>query len=409
MQAHCRRVAALGQEIVKVLGMGEAECDLLRKAALLHHDASVELPPRAADRLLSDVLGRPVVARNREPEWPAECRIASAANGAVSSVGGDDRLFLLAHILRAANVFDEQLEHLAYEDRSCEAILDELQMLAREGFLHPEAVRGLRELRIASEQPGEKPLPRVYPVVLIKALALLNRENVSLNEVEKVAASDAVLTTSLLRVANSCLYTAVEPITTIPRALAHIGIDAAKKVFAAAAVQPLFASATLRGLWEHSIESAAIAERLAEKTDDVDTGTAFVAGLIHDIGRVALESRARSAVTMHRRLADSAACTVFADLAVFGLDHAAMGAELLEQWGLPASLTAGVKLHHRPELTDSRLASLLYLTEYVSGSEEDIPSFVRLRQAMTALSVPSLGELLALDHQSTIAALSLVG
>src|ERR1019366_9117191 len=121
-------------------------------------------------------------------------------------------------------------------------------------------------------------------------------------------------------------------IRTVGRAIAHIGLDAAKKVIAAAAARPLFASAQLRDLWRHSLDVATIAERLARTTGKADTAEAFVAGLIHDIGRLAIESLPHAAVETHHRIAEDTQCLVLADTAVLGCDHGEFGARVLEQW-----------------------------------------------------------------------------
>ena len=64
-----------------------------------------------------------------------------------------------------------------------------------------------------------------------------------------------------------------------------------------------------------------------------------------------------------------------------GLCHGEVGAETLRQWKFPETLVEAVRWQHRPERSSSPLASLLYLSEYWSDSEEDLPSCVRLKVA----------------------------
>ena len=69
------------------------------------------------------------------------------------------------------------------------------------------------------------------------------------------------------------------------------------------------------------------------------------------------------------------------------------GGQIVEAWGLPRDLVSAVALHHRPELSDDIMPSILYLAEFVSESEEDIPSAARLKIAMAKADIPNLGEL----------------
>jgi hypothetical protein len=82
---------------------------------------------------------------------------------------------------------------------------------------------------------------------------------------------------------------------------------------------------------------------------------------------------------------------VIADYLVCGRDHAELGAELLERWNFPAEFIKAVRHHHRPEATDSRLASMLYIAEYLMGFDEDIPLLSRLAKALASTGVPLAG------------------
>ena len=164
-------------------------------------------------------------------------------------------------------------------------------------------------------------LTAAYPAALFKALALLRDADVCFAEIERLGRSDQVFASSLLSVANAALYSPVSAIKSIGRAITHIGADAAKKVILAVAARPLFASANLRMLWQHSLEVATIAEKLGHTSNAVDSCDAFVAGLIHDIGRVAIETLPRDTVETHHRIAEDAECVVLADLVAIGSDH----------------------------------------------------------------------------------------
>ena len=137
-------------------------------------------------------------------------------------------------------------------------------------------------------------------------------------------------------------------------AIAYIGIDAAKRVVLAASARPLFASVELQGLWQHSVDVAVIAEQLAATAGMKDPSEAFVAGLIHDIGRLAVElAAADDFVIAHRRLAQASGCVLLADLALTGQDHGAIGATVLGRMAPAGRVVEAMRYHHQPHLSGS--------------------------------------------------------
>jgi HD-like signal output (HDOD) protein len=78
-----------------------------------------------------------------------------------------------------------------------------------------------------------------------------------------------------------------------------------------------------------------------------------------------------------------------------GRCHGEVGAETLAQWKFPADIIEAVRWHHRPECSSLPLAALLYLAEFVTESQEDLPSFVRLNTAtrLAGISMDALAEI----------------
>lgn len=247
------------------------------------------------------------------------------------------------------------------------------------------------------------------PAVIFKALALLRREPVTLQEVEKLVSCDAVLASSLLSFANSALFSRTSPVISIAAAIAYVGIPAAKRVILSASTRPLYSSAELCELWRHSVDTASIAERLAVITKTMDPGEAFVAGLIHDIGRIAIESTNHDDfVLVHRRVTHATGCAELADIMLTGQDHGQIGAALLASWNMPRDLIDGVRFHQRPERSEGALASILYLAETIAGPEEVVPSQERLEYAMHTAKVDSFDSIKS-DLRRLGTALAMVG
>jgi len=112
-----------------------------------------------------------------------------------------------------------------------------------------------------------------------------------------------------------------------------------------------------------------------------------LAGLIHDVGRLAFAIMPLAFQERFRRLADGGCPPVEVEMCLSGRCHGEVGAETLAQWKFPAEIVEAVRWHHRPERSAHPLSSLLYLAEFISESQEDLPSFVRINAATTLAGV----------------------
>lgn len=68
---------------------------------------------------------------------------------------------------------------------------------------------------------------------------------------------------------------------------------------------------------------------------------------------------------------------------VAGCDHAELGAEILDRWNFPESITDSIRNHHSPELSSQKLTSLLYFIESTERADEDLPSATRFEAALS--------------------------
>jgi len=365
LQDHCGRVATLATELGAFLDLETSEKQALHRAALLHHVPGV-LSGTGMTRLLRDTL---------------EARGSSLPPG--TGGGAFDLHPLARQILDICNAFDEEMEFLPYDDRPTAQVVAEFARLEGPSYWSLEVRRAWHELARISEGDlfrAAAQLP-VFPKVAWRAARLMSNENASLSHVSALAASDQVLAASLLQVANSSLYSRGEPARTLDRAIAQIGFDKARRVLLALAARPLFASAKLQYLWRHSVEIAESAAALAQRVGMVPE-EAYLAGLVHDIGRLVMERVPVFPAGLYTGLVEKGCPPVYAEALLAGCDHGAIAATVLRAWQFPADMAAAIRDHHRPELRDNRLSSLLYLAEWRAGGEEDLPSEARLRMAL---------------------------
>jgi putative nucleotidyltransferase with HDIG domain len=126
-----------------------------------------------------------------------------------------------------------------------------------------------------------------------------------------------------------------------------------------------------RELWMHSVLVAIIAKRFCEilsesKRENLDPTFAFIAGLMHDIGKAALNPEMRDHIGAFREdFSEQSGNWCHFEKKCCGIDHAAMGGYLLEQWKLPSEIVNAVTFHHAPS-KEQKLSSIIHLADYAA-------------------------------------------
>jgi len=162
---------------------------------------------------------------------------------------------------------------------------------------------------------------------------------------------DAAMTVKILRVANSAGYHRRTPLASIEQSLMVIGIDMVKTLLISESVFQLFDNIyptggdDLRGFWRHSLTAAVTARLIAEKMGDARVEEAYLAGLLHDVGRLALlailpKEYGRSFFAPD----DDSLCAL--EQRTLQMTHAEVGAWMIEQWKLDSFLADSVLYHH---------------------------------------------------------------
>jgi putative nucleotidyltransferase with HDIG domain len=209
-------------------------------------------------------------------------------------------------------------------------------------------------------------LPTLTPIA-VKLLEITSDNDSSAQDVVNALRGDQSLTAKILSVANSAAMGVREKVPTLDRAVVLLGFKAIRSITLAITVfEWLAAEQPARGkrhfdrteFWKHSLGVACAARRLAAHRSalGIDPEEAFVAGLLHDLGKVALDvvfPKAYERVTAQAEetRADIADC----ERAILGIDHTVAGRHLVKRWGLPRFLHDVIWLHHvsAKTLTDS--------------------------------------------------------
>jgi HD-like signal output (HDOD) protein len=366
--AHVRRVAALSREVASRLPVSWRGLSTLEQAALLHH-----LP---AERRESGGLPEDLAA------------VLRAFDGADQEP--DRSLRLLSGILLATDAVDQQWESLAWDPRPIEELWQELEEIA---WIAGEGV--WKAVRTALYCPYRPPAGRRWPLpvngeVVAEVVATLRRPEVDVTEMARLAGRDPVLAGNVLAAANSAWYGRRTPARTVREALTYVGPESGRRILLALALKPLFGSGRLSALWRHAVDMAAWCESMAGLTGLMPPAEAMLLGLIHDLGRVSVV--VHSAVGAYARLVEWGCPPVYTEQLLFGEGHGEIGAGILESWGFAEDLVAAVRFHHHPADCESAAAAMLYLAEFWSASDEDLPSARHLDRAQrrTGCSVEML-------------------
>jgi len=205
------------------------------------------------------------------------------------------------------------------------------------------------------------------PDVLVELLAIIDKEDVSMKQVGEFINRDQALSTRILKMVNSPIYGFPGRISSVNQALMLIGLGAVKGMLMGVAIFDAMQQ-TMKGLWEHSLGTAAVARLIAGKVELKDVEEASVAGLIHDLGKVALGICYPAEYPDVLGKARSEGVYIAeAEREFFGVDHAEAGSWMARKWNFPKNLVEAIRYHHKPSLAreNPKLAATIHLADSI--------------------------------------------
>lgn len=192
------------------------------------------------------------------------------------------------------------------------------------------------------------------PDIAFKLNELVDNDVAGVNDALRVLATDPVLSAKLLQIANSPIYGNRTKVDTLERAVMLVGMNGLRELVWTAVAMESFVnsnipSAAHKVIWSESLYTATLAKNLAVKCCVMNKSRLFLAGLLHDVGRLVMYQcmpNEMSIVMSH--VDDEKMSLVDAESLEFGFTHAEVGGELLKNWNLPASLVDTAFYHHEP-------------------------------------------------------------
>jgi putative nucleotidyltransferase with HDIG domain len=231
------------------------------------------------------------------------------------------------------------------------------------------------------------------PTVVTRVLQLVGDASFSPGDATPLVERDSVIAARVLRAANSVEQTGVERVRTLPEALTRLGVDPLRSLLLEISAHRLFESkdarigAHTRGLWEHSIAVAVLAREVAGLCQVAEPEAAYLAGLLHDIGKPVV---AFLLLEAEKNVASTRSLWIDSDAWVEVLQkvHRPIGVALAQKWRLPDSVASAIR----------------DCTEYQPSERASVGNCVRLANALAKRSGLYVGSIDRAEVESQVAA-----
>ncbi len=198
--------------------------------------------------------------------------------------------------------------------------------------------RALREIKNLPTLPG----------IVLKLSKMAEDPDTTTEQMGKVISKDHILAAKLLKLVNSAFYGFPQRISSLNSAIILLGFSVIKSLIISASIFEVMESQDIE-LWEHSLGSAVVCSVLAKRLGVKDPEEVSTAGLIHDIGKVAIKMELPREYERITELARSRQISrIEAEREILGLDHAEVGGWLARSWNLPNKLVEPIATHHDP-------------------------------------------------------------
>ena len=219
-------------------------------------------------------------------------------------------------------------------------------------------------------------LPSIYRQLVTE----LESDDPSLDRVGELISSDVAMTAKTLQLVNSSFFGLPQHVTDPKHAAALLGLNILQPLVLSAKVftelHTPHSPVNLETLMSHSLEVAVVAREIAssESACKAVCDDAFLAGVLHDVGKLILGSRMPEAMAESIKLAEHEGLPRWeAERQVFGTTHGEVGAYLLGLWGLPMQIVEAVALHHFPhESSESYFSPLTAVHAANTITREDL-------------------------------------
>lgn len=221
------------------------------------------------------------------------------------------------------------------------------------------------------------------PAIALRVMQVAQNPKSSASDLALVVSADPGLSARILRIVNSAAYRRSREITAVQEALVMLGFVQARNVAISGAISGAYAPDAANALfrietfWRHSLAVAFKSSEIAGQGHQVDGASAFTAGILHNMGRLAMFFA--DPAGLDQAVAESMATgnsieQVERDM--LGYDHSEIGAILATRWKLPSAIIDAINHHHGEDLPAGSLASVVSKADRFCVSNGLFPGYV---------------------------------
>lgn len=199
-----------------------------------------------------------------------------------------------------------------------------------------------------------------FPKVAQRVAEMLNEPEVSASALAEVIQYDQAITANVLKICNAAYFGLPRKVSSLDEALVIIGNDILKDIIITSSSARFYKGAVGEGylleqgeMWKHSVAVGIMAKELVRHIKGVDPGSAYTAGLLHDIGKRFLSSFvADDFKHIMDRVSQDDCSFVEIEKERLGVSHAELGGMIMKQWGFPEEIERAVLQHHDQDALD---------------------------------------------------------
>lgn len=213
---------------------------------------------------------------------------------------------------------------------------------------------------------------RPLPVSVARIVQAMDDPMVSAEQIAHLLKLDQALAADVLRLSNAASFAGVNRTGSVQDAVVRLGFARIKALVMAAATSTLLTQRLsgygLAGheLWNHAVETASLARFVAGAVRYANLEEAYVAGLLHDIGKLVLDQYVRGGFALLVEVMRAQKLQLWqAEEQIFGMDHGAVGGLMATKWQFPIALIEAIRCHHWPSLarTQPELAAVVNIAD----------------------------------------------
>lgn len=249
-------------------------------------------------------------------------------------------------------------------------------------------------------------LPQVYYTVS----SLLENPKVNASDISEAISRDPAITARILKIVNSAFYGLPRQVSTLTHALVLLGFHSVRSLILAMGLSEVFPANEhsvfpRNAFWTHCFATGTVAKNLARRIDYSKGEEIFIQGLLHDIGKIILDTSMPEEFARAYELAHQKNILLFdAEREVFGFTHADVGELVTHHWNLPENISRSIGMHHAPADADGfqMEASLIHVADIIcrarqvgDGGDSQIPALDPVAWKILHLDMKTLETIMA--------------